>query len=199
MAAAQRKHGACPNGCCSRERSISVLEHARPAGSPGMRYKGLAKGAPAGAHLDGADLLATAVDELLDSSRESEVTLLVQLALVSRVEPTACRGAAQRAIGAGGGPKLQQGRRAARLQERRASRPAPRRCQMACARACAGAARTRKCLLVGLGVVLVAGRHVGPADAHLAHLPCGHRLAALIQDAHLRAAGGPAAKPVTRG
>lgn len=42
-------------------------------------------------HLDGRDLFAAAVDELLDAARERQEPLIVQEALVSRVEPTACQ------------------------------------------------------------------------------------------------------------
>ncbi len=41
-------------------------------------------------HLNGRDLLAAAVDELLQAPRQREVTLRVQLALVPGVEPAAC-------------------------------------------------------------------------------------------------------------
>lgn len=42
-------------------------------------------------HLDGRDLFAAAVDELLDAARERQEPLIVQEALVSRVKPTACQ------------------------------------------------------------------------------------------------------------
>ena len=44
-------------------------------------------GAP---HLDGADLLAAAVDELLEAPRQRQEAVAVQEALVPGVEPAAC-------------------------------------------------------------------------------------------------------------
>ena len=41
-------------------------------------------------HLERGDLLASAVDELLEAPRQREVALLVQEALVAGVEPAAC-------------------------------------------------------------------------------------------------------------
>jgi hypothetical protein len=44
-----------------------------------------------GTHLERGDLLAAAVDELLDAPSQGEVTLLVQESLVARVEPATLR------------------------------------------------------------------------------------------------------------
>ena len=43
-----------------------------------------------GPHLDGADLLAAAVDELLEAPRQRQEAVAVQEALVPGVEPAAC-------------------------------------------------------------------------------------------------------------
>ena len=43
-----------------------------------------------GPHLDGADLLAAPIDELLEAPRQREEAVPVQEALVPRVEPAAC-------------------------------------------------------------------------------------------------------------
>src|SRR6185369_567433 len=84
-------------------------------------------------HLQRGELLAAAVDLLLDPTGEPEVALLVEDALVAGPEPAVPEG-----------------------------------------------------LRVGLGIRLVAGSHVGPADGDLAHLPARQLLPVLVEDRHLR-------------
>ena len=44
-----------------------------------------------GPHLDGRNLLAAAVDELLDAPRQRQEAVGIQEALVPRVEPAPCK------------------------------------------------------------------------------------------------------------
>ena len=84
-------------------------------------------------HLQRGELLAAAVDQLLEPTGETEVALLVEDPLVAGPEPAVPEG-----------------------------------------------------LRVGLGIRLVAGGDVRPADGDLAHLPARQRLPFLVEDRHLR-------------